>query len=366
MPCLPRFFPRRRSTRHLLKPRRIWARRGASRSWPVRAVTCTDSTINGDVGSGLTGSAITQTNCTVNGTVHQGDATAMAAYNDFLSAYDALALVQCDQYLTGTLAGVTLAPGVYCFDAAATLTGQLTLDGPANGVWIFKIGTSGTGALTGTNFSVVMSGGGQACNVYWWVAEAATMTTSNFQGTILAGMATTFTGGSLIGRDLAKAAATLTGVTVSACSPGTPPMVCKDFVTGGGWIMLPSGSKGTFGVTGGIKHGKLRGHLTYVDHGSKGSKVKDMKVKGTGVTAYTVVDATTRHIEGTAEINGEAGYTYQVDVKDSGEPGRDDMFSLRLSNNYTASGNLAGGNIQLHKKCRPLICLPSDKDDADE
>ncbi|MEK6699378.1 MAG: ice-binding family protein [Nitrospirota bacterium] len=330
------------------------------------AVTCTDSTINGDVGSGLTGSAITQTNCTVNGTVHQGDATAMAAYNDFLSAYDALALVQCDQYLTGTLAGVTLAPGVYCFDAAATLTGQLTLDGPANGVWIFKIGTSGTGALTGTNFSVVMSGGGQACNVYWWVAEAATMTTSNFQGTILAGMATTFTGGSLIGRDLAKAAATLTGVTVSACSPGTPPMVCKDFVTGGGWIMLPSGSKGTFGVTGGIKHGKLRGHLTYVDHGSKGSKVKDMKVKGTGVTAYTVVDATTRHIEGTAEINGEAGYTYQVDVKDSGEPGRDDMFSLRLSNNYTASGNLAGGNIQLHKKCRPLICLPSDKDDADE
>ena len=143
-------------------------------------------------------------------------------------------------------------------------------------------------------------------------------------------------------------------------------MVCKDFVTGGGWSMLPSGSKGTFGVTGGIKHGKLRGHLTYVDHGSKGSKVKDMKVKGTGVTAYTVVDATTRHIEGTAEINGEAGYTYQVDVKDSGEPGRDDMFSLRLSNNYTASGNLAGGNIQLHKKCRPLICLPSDKDDADE
>ncbi len=330
------------------------------------AVTCTDSTINGDVGTGLSGSAITQTNCTINGTLHQGDATAMAAYNDFLGAYDALALVQCDQILTGTLAGVTLTPGVYCFDAAATLTGQLTLDGPANGVWIFKIGTSGTGALTGTNFSVVMSGGGQACNVYWWVAEATTMTTSNFQGTILAGAATTFTGGSLIGRDLAKAAATLTGVTVSACSPGTPPMVCKDFVTGGGWIMLPDGGKGTFGVTGGIKQGKLRGHLTYVDHGSKGSKAKDMKVKGTGVTAYTVVDDTTRHIEGTAEINGKAGYTYQVDVKDNGEPGREkDMFSLRLSNGYTASGNLAGGNIQLHKKCRPMICLPSDKDDDD-
>ncbi|HAR46050.1 MAG TPA: hypothetical protein DCS05_07745 [Nitrospiraceae bacterium] len=330
------------------------------------AVTCTDSTINGDVGSGLTGSAITQTNCTINGTVHQGDATAIAAYGDFLNAYDALALAQCDQTLTGTLAGLVLAPGVYCFEAAATLTGQLTLDGPANGVWIFKIGTLGTGALTGTNFSVVMSGGGQACNVYWWVAEAATMTTSNFQGTILAGAATTFTGGSLIGRDLAKAAATLTGVTVSACSPGTPPVVCKDKVTGGGWIMLPSGGKGTFGVTGGIKHGKFWGHLTYVDHGPKGSKVEDMKVKGTGVTSYAVVDAVTRHIEGTGKINGEAGYTYQVDVMDSGEPGRADMFSLRLSNGYTASGYLAGGNIQLHKKCRPLICQSSDNDDDED
>jgi hypothetical protein len=74
------------------------------------AVTCTDSTINGDVGSGLTGSAITQTNCTINGTVHQGDATAIAAYGDFLNAYDALALAQCDQTLTGTLAGLVLAP----------------------------------------------------------------------------------------------------------------------------------------------------------------------------------------------------------------------------------------------------------------
>jgi hypothetical protein len=196
------------------------------------AVTCTDSTIAGDVGSGLSGSTVSQTNCTINGTVHQGDATAIAAYSNFLSAYDALALEPCHVTLTGNLAGVTLTPGVYCFDAAATLTGQLTLDGPTNGVWIFKIGTLGTGALTGTNFSVVMSGGGQSCNVYWWVAEAATMTTSNFQGSILAGAATTFTGGSLIGRDLAKAATTLTGVTVSACSSGPlPPPIdyCKDY-----------------------------------------------------------------------------------------------------------------------------------------
>jgi len=180
-------------------------------------------------------STVTQTNSIVNGTVHQGDASAIAAYSDFLIGYDLLATEPCNVTLTGTLAGQVLAPNVYCFDAAATLTGQLTLDGPADGVWIFKVGTLGTGALTGTDFSVVMAGGGQPCNVYWWVAEAVTMTTSNFQGSILAGAATTFTGGSLIGRDLTKADATLSGVAVSACgSVVTPPPVdppkdtCKD------------------------------------------------------------------------------------------------------------------------------------------
>ena len=69
------------------------------------------------------------------------------------------------------------------------------------------------------------------------------------------------------------------------------------------------------------------------------------------MTAYTAPDPvnkpTLRHIEGTADIDGASG-TYMVDVADNGEPGRDDTFSLKLSNGYTASGKLAGGNIQLH------------------
>ena len=122
-----------------------------------------------------------------------------------------------DSTLTGTLAGVTLPPGVYCFDAAATLTGTLTLAGPSNGIWIFKIGTSGTGALTSTNFSVVMANGALPCNVYWRVAEAATMTTSDFKGSILGGTAITITGGTFAGRAFAKAAVTLTGVAATGC-----------------------------------------------------------------------------------------------------------------------------------------------------
>jgi len=127
---------------------------------------------------------------------------------------------------------------------------------------------------------------------------------------------------------------------------GGPVCPGGDFVTGGGWITgTPSGERGTFGVAGGIKNGGLWGHLTYIDHGT------NMKVKGTGVTAYTVTGPTTRHIEGTADINGRSG-SYQVDVSDHGEPGRNDMFSIMLSNGYSASGLLIGGNIQLHQPCK--------------
>jgi hypothetical protein len=131
-------------------------------------------------------------------------------------------------------------------------------------------------------------------------------------------------------------------------APSQPPPGCTgaDFVTGGGWITgTPSGAKGNFGVAGGIKQGAFWGHLTYIDHGTNGPQVK-----GTGVTAYTVVNATTRHIEGTAQVNGQDGFTYQVDVVDNGEPGRNDQFALHLSSNYAASGTLDGGNIQLHQR----------------
>jgi hypothetical protein len=189
------------------------------------AVTCTDSTVTGDVGV-WPGTAITQTNCTITGTVHAGDGVAKQAYIDFLSAYNALSLMECDYVLSsGNLAGLTLTPGVYCVDAASTTTdGTLTLSGSSSDIWIFKIGTSGTGALTGTNFSVVMEGGGTPCNVYWWVAEAATMTTSNFMGTILAGAAITITGGTFDGDALAQAAVTMTGATVTGCEQAGQPV----------------------------------------------------------------------------------------------------------------------------------------------
>jgi hypothetical protein len=133
-----------------------------------------------------------------------------------------------------------------------------------------------------------------------------------------------------------------------SCAGCNPPI--GDFVTGGGWITGPSsGARATFAVAGGIKNDGWWGHLTYIDHGGDG-----LRVKGTGVTAYEVTGSVSRHIEGTAEVNGVPGFTYKVDVTDNGEPGRADTFALELSNGYRAEGTLQGGNIQLH--ARPSPC----------
>lgn len=183
------------------------------------AVTCTNGTITGDVGSYLaapTGS-VTQTGCPITGTVRVGDSVATQAFNDFLGRYAVLAPHLNDgcTVVTGTLAGVTLSPGVYCFDAAATLTGVLTLGGPTDGIWTFKIGTSGTGALTGTNFSVIMADGAQASNVTWRVADAVTLTDSHVSGAILAGAGITLTRGTFTGNVASKADVTITGTAIT-------------------------------------------------------------------------------------------------------------------------------------------------------
>lgn len=206
------------------------------------AVTCTDGSIVGDVATFQatpTGS-FTQTTCPLTGFANVGNEAARAAYASFLEDYADLApsaTTSCT-LLTGTLDGIILAPGSYCFAAAAALTGTLTLIGPSNGEWLFRVGTGGTGALTGTNFSIVLASDANACNVTWWVAEAVTMTTSNFAGNVLAGAAITMTGGTWAGNAWTTADVTNTGTALVGCEstqddqddhdePGKPHKKCK-------------------------------------------------------------------------------------------------------------------------------------------
>jgi len=132
----------------------------------------------------------------------------------------------------------------------------------------------------------------------------------------------------------------------NAACPG-----CSDFVTGGGWIVASDGAKANFGVHGGLRDGRFWGHLEYNDHGS----APPMTVKSTSITSYQALSATTREIDGTAEVNGEAGFTFQVIVSDNdsgGEgpgPNHADQFSITVSNGYTASGHLGGGDVEIHQ-----------------
>jgi hypothetical protein len=181
------------------------------------AVTLTDSAITGNVGSSGGPASFTTTRSTVSGAVIAP--VSAQAVTDFDTAYATLQNnVFCDRTLTGTLAGITLAPGVYCFDAAATLTGTLTLAGSSTDTWIFKIGA----ALTATDFTMLMANGSLGCNVTWRSAAGTTITRGAFKGTILSGAAftatgTATTGSTFAGRALAKAGVTATDMTVTGC-----------------------------------------------------------------------------------------------------------------------------------------------------
>jgi len=256
-------------------------------------LTCTDGNVIGPVGVSSSTTAVTSTRCKMQVQVAAG------AYADFLTAYNNFATVPpCNpsQILSGTLAGVTLAPGAYCFPAAATLTGTLTLSG--TGPWIFEIGTSGTGALTATNFTVV---GSNPCNATWWVRQAATLTTSVFQGTVLAGADITLTGTALSGRALATGAVTMTGSNVFGC-------------TAGGTVAKHHCNQGVGNGPEGCDPGNSNHHNTSNDElggtpgdpGRQGRKGNDTAAIVTKVTNTTNIGTSNATSVATSKTNGHA------------------------------------------------------------
>ena len=195
------------------------------------AVTCVGpGTISGDVGSG---GALTPGTCTISGT----STTPVAATVTTAIATARASIDSQNSNCTGTIptTSQTLTPGVYCSAAGTTIGAGviLTLSGNASDVWVFRVGTGGTGALTLNSAQVVMGGSALACNVYWRTAEAATLTSATFNGTILAGSSVTMTDGSWNGRALATSAASLTrpaSMTFAGCSAPSTITVNKDFV----------------------------------------------------------------------------------------------------------------------------------------
>jgi ice-binding like protein len=191
------------------------------------------TTITGNLGlhpgSSVTGAP------TVLGASNVANGAALQAKADLRTAYlDAQGRPAPILVAAGALGGRTLAPGLYKDDGApASLgiaTGQtLTLNGDASSVWIFQ---SASTLITETGSRVVLTGGAQACNVFWQVGSSATLkTSSTFVGTVMANTSITAQNSvTVAGRLLAGAQANGAGaltldtdtITRTPCATVTP------------------------------------------------------------------------------------------------------------------------------------------------
>lgn len=194
------------------------------------------SVINGDLGlspgtaiTGFFGTTENDGPGTINGSIHQTDATAGSAQTSLTAAYTAAANQSPPIAITADLGTMSpLTPGVYNSGSSIGLTGTLTLDaeGDENAVWIFQAGSTLT---TASGSGVVFKDGiGSSCNVFWVVGSSAILgSSSNFKGNIFALESISIDSGSTVdGRLLARnAAVTLinTVVTAPTCTAYVPP-----------------------------------------------------------------------------------------------------------------------------------------------
>ncbi|AWS46556.1 ice-binding family protein [Streptosporangium sp. 'caverna'] len=226
---------------------------GAATNFAVLAGTTVTNTgpsiITGDLGVSP-GSAVTgfPPGAVVGGTIHSNDMAAINAKAALTAAYNNAAGQPADATIPTELGGTTRTPGVYN-SAAGTfgITGTLTLNaqGNPNAIFIFKTAST---LITASGSTVVLTGGAQACNVFWQVGSSATLGTgSSFAGNILALTSITATTNVTVnGRLLARTAAVTLGtntVTRPLCQippPGTTTLTLTSSCTmrGGGPVVL--------------------------------------------------------------------------------------------------------------------------------
>ncbi len=143
------------------------------------------------------------------GQTHVDDAVAIAAKSSLTTGYNDAASRPSNGSAGTDLAGQVFLPGVRSASSSLLLSsGSVTLDaqGNPNAVFIFQIGST---LITGSNTSVVLINGAQACNVFWQVGSSATLGTgTSFVGTIMASATITAnTAATIHGRLLARTGA---------------------------------------------------------------------------------------------------------------------------------------------------------------
>lgn len=186
------------------------------------------TTMFGDLGlspgSSVTGAPV------VLGQTHVDDAVAIGAKNDLTTAYNDAASRPSSGSAGTDLSGQSFTPGVRTASTSLLLSsGSVTLNaqGDPDAVFIFQVGSTLT---TGSNTSVALVNGAQACNVFWVVGSSATLGTgTHFVGTVMAAASITAqTAAAIHGRLLAQTGAVTLDTNVITTSN------CPSSVTGSG------------------------------------------------------------------------------------------------------------------------------------
>lgn len=227
---------------------------GASSSFAlftsVGAVNNTGATVvTGDIGTNVGAFNGFPPGTVIDGNMHVANTTSAAA----ATAVDAVYT-----YLSGLTGGTTeVAPlgggqvfmaGIHTVTTAATLNGDLILDGQNNPSAVFVIQINGA-LTTGVSSNIILKNGASLCNVYWQINGLVTLgSNSTFRGTMVVnGAINLSSGATIIGRGLSKQGAiSLNSNIVSVSLPATASVITAATATtfcAGGSVVL-SGNNG--------------------------------------------------------------------------------------------------------------------------
>jgi hypothetical protein len=244
----------------------------------------------------------------INGSTHATDEVAAQAQLDLTTAYDGAAgqpVLPANDLSGEDLGGLKLSPGTYRYNAAALLTGALTLDaeGDPNAEFVFQIGSQLT---TESASSVVLVNGASPCNVYWQVGSSAVLgTTTSFQGTLMALTSISLNSkATVVGRMLARnGQVSLIENTLTRPLCATGPTNPPPGETPGGPGTVPPTTPGTTGSTPGTT-----GPATTPNSGSRLASGRGAKGGGTSRNGRATVRSAPREActEGfRATVNGK-------------------------------------------------------------
>ncbi|MCU1337582.1 MAG: hypothetical protein JWO19_3163 [Bryobacterales bacterium] len=122
---------------------------------------------------------------------------------------------------------------------------------------------------------------------------------------------------------------------------------CEIQISDGGWITALNTDTGTFGGNAKVSlSGVSTGQQEYHDHGP----VQPLNVNTIDVQAVVCTnDRTQARLFGHATVDGMGSYEYEIDLKDAGEPGTNDMYRIMIPGVAYDSGpqKLGGGNVQI-------------------